>query len=228
MELTYYGHSALMITTGSTRLLVDPFITENPLAKSVVAAADLDPDYILITHAHQDHWGDTVDIALRTGAQVVANYEITSYLMRTAGYDNILPMNTGGSTAFHFGTITMTDALHSSSFEDGSYGGNPNGFILTVEGRTVYLAGDTAPFSEMAWLGEENSIDVAFLPVGDRFTMGTRGSIRAISMLNPKIVVPIHYNTFPEVKIDVDEWVQAVKNSGSRPHVLEAGETITI
>ncbi|NND71244.1 MAG: metal-dependent hydrolase [Rhodothermales bacterium] len=227
MELTFFGHSTLMLKTGSTRILVDPFITDNPAAEGVVAMTDLDPDFILVTHAHGDHFGDTVDIALATGAQVVANFEITSYLTRAAGYDNVLSMNSGGSVLFSFGTLTMTYARHSSSFEDGSYGGNPNGFVLQAEGRTVYIAGDTAPFNEMSWLGEEFNLDLAVLPIGDRYTMGIKGSVRALKMLKPKIVVPVHYNSFPELKTDVDEWVTAVKGTDCRPQVMDPGETIT-
>ena len=228
MQLTYFGHSALRIRTGDTTILVDPFITGNPLAEGVTTADELEADVILITHAHGDHWGDTPSIAKRTGALVVANFEITEYLRRRHGHENVLGMNTGGSAQFPWGRITQTHARHSSSFPDGTYGGNPCGYLLENGGRCIYASGDTAPFAEMAWIGEENDLAVALLPVGDNFTMGPQSSLRAIRMLNPAVVVPTHYNTFPPIRIDVEAWSRLVHDRGFVPRVLEPGETMTV
>lgn len=228
MNVTYFGHSALQIEAGGLTILVDPFISGNELATGVVTADELAPDYILLTHAHGDHWGDTSSIALRTGAQIIANYEITTYVQSKHGYDNTFAMNTGGSWKFAFGRATMTYARHSSSFPDGTYGGNPNGFMLEVDGKTIYLSGDTSPFTEMAWLAETFKIDAAFLPVGDCYTMGPEESLRAIKLLNPALTIPVHYNTFPYIEIDVDQWAADVRNAGFSPRVMAPGETITI
>jgi L-ascorbate metabolism protein UlaG (beta-lactamase superfamily) len=228
MNLTYFGHSAFRIRVDGATLLVDPFITGNPLAEPVVTAADLSADVILLTHAHGDHWGDTVSIAKRTGALVVANFEITEVLRKKHGHANVHAMNTGGSVDFPWGRVTQTHARHSSSFPDGTYGGNPCGYLLHAQGRCIYAAGDTAAFAEMAWIGEENDVSVALLPVGDNFTMGPEESIRAIRMVNPAVVVPTHFNTFPAIRIDIDAWAKRVHDTGFVPRVLAPGETMTV
>ncbi|WP_457652769.1 metal-dependent hydrolase [Rhodocaloribacter sp.] len=227
MKLTYFGHSAFQIETGGVTILVDPFITGNPHAEGVVTADDLFPDVILVTHAHGDHWGDTPSIAVRTGAQVVANFEITQYLTQNHGHENVLPMNTGGSWAFEWGRVIQTDARHSSSFPDGTYGGNPNGFIVHVEGKCIYALGDTSAFAEMAWIGEEHDVDVALVPIGDCFTMGPKDSLRAVRMIRPKLTVPIHYGTFPLIEVDVAAWARMMAEAGFEAKVLAAGETLT-
>lgn len=228
MKLTYYGHSAFQIETGTATLLFDPFITGNPLAEGVVAAAELNPTVILLTHAHGDHWGDTVAIAQRTGALVVANYEITQYLTRVHGYTHVHPMNAGGSWDFSWGRVTQTYARHSSSFPDGTYGGNPNGYILQLEGRTIYDMGDTCAFAEMAWIGEEYAIDLALIPIGDDFTMGPKEAVRAARMVRPKLSVPIHYNTFPLIRVNETDWVRRMAEAGLEAQVLRAGETMEL
>ncbi|GIV57566.1 MAG: UPF0173 metal-dependent hydrolase [Rhodothermaceae bacterium] len=228
MKLTYFGHSAFQIETDRVTILVDPFITGNPHTKGVVRAEDLTPDVILLTHAHGDHWGDTPAIAKRTGAQVVANFEITQYLQQRHGHENVLPMNTGGSWQFAWGRVIQTYARHSSSFPDGTYGGNPNGYILHLEGTCIYALGDTCPFAEMAWIGEEHDVDVALMPIGDCFTMGPKDSLRAARMLRPGLVVPIHYGTFPLIEVDVDAWAREMQAAGFTPKVLKPGETLTL
>ena len=225
MKLTYFGHSAFQIETNGTTLLFDPFITGNPLAEGVVAAGDLDPDVILLTHAHGDHWGDTLDIAQRTGALLVANYEITTYA-QNHGHDIVQPMNTGGSWTFDWGKVKQTYARHSSSFPDGAYGGNPNGYLVYIEGQCIYAAGDTCPFAEMAWIGEENHVDVALLPIGDCFTMGPEDSVRAARMVKPKLTIPIHYDTFPLIEVDTDQWAALMGAAGFATQVLAPGETL--
>ena len=228
MELTFFGHAAVQIVTANQTLLIDPFITGNPLAEPVVSASDLSPDVLLLTHAHGDHWGDTPGIAKASNPLVVANYEITEYLKQKLGYSKVHPMNTGGSWTFDWGTVTMTYARHSSSFPDGTYGGNPNGFILEIEGKCLYHLGDTNPFSEMAWIGEDFDIDVALMPIGDCFTMGTPGSLRAAKMLNPSMVIPLHYDTFPPIEVDLAEWSARMESQGFKPRVVKPGETISL
>ena len=228
MILTYFGHSAFQLETQGTTILVDPFITGNKHAEGVVAANDLDPDVILLTHAHGDHWGDTPAIARRSGAVVVANFEITNYISQEHGHDNVQSMNTGGSWGFDWGRVTWTFARHSSSFPDGTYGGNPNGIIIEAEGKTVYDLGDTEPFVEMEWIGEDYEVDVALMPIGDCFTMGARGAARAAKLIGPKVSIPIHYGTFPPIEVDVGEWERLMADAGHATRVLRPGETLEI
>ena len=227
MELVYFGHSVLQIKTGSTTLLFDPFITGNALAEGVTSVNSMAPDIILLTHAHFDHWGDTLEIAKQSGAVIVANHEITEYICKN-GYENVQPMNIGGSCTFDWGRLTMTYARHSSSFPDGTYGGNPNGYLLFAEGVCVYNSGDTSPFAEMSWIGEDHSIDLALLPIGDLFTMGLEGSLRAARMLNPKLTVPVHYNTFPPIQADTDTWQERMSTEGLATRVLKPGERLAL
>ncbi len=228
MKLTFFGHSAFQIETAGATILVDPFITDNPLATDVISEGDLNPDAILLTHAHGDHWGDTPAIAKRSGAVVVANFEITQYLTKHHGHENVQPMNTGGGWSFDWGRVTQTWARHSSSFPDGAYGGNPGGFIIESEGKCIYAAGDTSPFQEMKWIGQDYSIDLALLPVGDCFTMGLRESVRAASLLNAARFMPIHYDTFPLIEADTDEWQDMMAESGHETVVLSPGESIEV
>ncbi len=227
MKIRYFGHSAFEIVARDATLLFDPFITGNGLAEKVVTANDLNPDVILLTHAHGDHWGDTMSIAKRTGAMVVSNFEITQYVS-SKGHANVLGMNTGGSWRFEWGRVIQTIAHHSSSFPDGTYGGNPNGFIVHADDKCIYALGDTSAFSEMEWIGEDHDIDVALVPIGDCFTMGPKSSLRAIKMLKPALTVPIHYNTFPPIEVDVDAWAASVEHAGFVPRVLTPGETLEL
>ncbi len=227
MKITYFGHSALQIETGSSTLLFDPFISGNPLAENIVAATDLQPDVVLLTHAHGDHWGDTLEILRRTGALLVANFEITSYAERH-GHTNVQPLNTGGAWQFDWGLVKQTYARHSSSFPDGTYGGNPNGYLLHIAGRCIYNAGDTCPFAEMAWIGEDNSVDLALLPIGDCFTMGPADAVRAAEMIRPRLTVPLHYNTFPLIQVDTADWAARMRKAGFAARVVDPGETLSL
>ncbi len=227
MQLTYYGHAAFQIDTGRAKILFDPFISGNPHTADVVTADELSPDVIVLTHAHGDHWGDTMDIARRSGALVVANIEITNYVQAN-GHDHVHPMNTGGASNFEWGRLKQTYACHSSSFPDGTYGGNPNGYLLEVANRCVYAAGDTCPFAEMAWIGEDHAIDVALLPIGDCFTMGPEDSIRAARMLRPALVVPVHYNTFPAITADIGKWKALMDEAGFAARILSPGDVLTM
>lgn len=228
MELTFFGHSAFQLEVEGTLIQIDPFITGNPLAEGVVQVDDLAADAILVTHAHGDHFGDTPALAARTGAVVVANFEITSFLEREHGITKVQPLNTGGGFDFPWGRVTNTWALHSSSFPDGTYGGNPGGFVIEAAGRCVYVAGDTAPFYEMAWIGDHHDIDVAILPVGDVFTMGEAGSVRAAMMLRAAGIVPCHYDTFPPIRIDIEAWARRMRGAGQTPFVLKPGQSMQI
>lgn len=228
MKLTYFGHSAFQLQFAGTTLLFDPFITGNKHTVGVVEPDDLHPDVILLTHAHGDHWGDTVEIARRTDALVVANYEIIQYLEKTHDYHNVKPMNTGGSWAFEWGRVKQTYAQHSSSFPDGTYGGNPNGYLLQIEGKTIYNTGDTNPFVEMEWTGEEYAIDLALMPIGDCYTMGPEDAVRVVRMLKPRLTVPLHYGTFPDIEVDLDRWRGLVNEAGFKTRVMEFGETLDL
>lgn len=227
MNLTYFGHATFRVTTGDTTILVDPFITGNKHAEDIVRPDDLHADVILLTHAHGDHWGDTLSIARRTDALVVANFEITNYV-HAQGHTNVMSLNTGGSWNSAWGRITQTYARHSSSFPDGTYGGNPNGYLIFAEDKCIYNTGDTDVFSEMAWIGEDHKVDVMLLPVGDCFTMGTAGSVRAARMVRAGMNIPLHYDTFPPIEIDINAWAAAMKEADCPTRVLIAGETLLL
>ena len=226
MKLTYFGHSAFQIEIRGTRLLFDPFITGNKHTQGVITPENLHPDFILLTHAHPDHWGDTVAIAERTNAVVVGTHEIVEYLGRNHGYTNVQPMNTGGSWRFEWGRVKWVMARHSSSFPDGTYGGSPNGIILEVEGKVVYNTCDTAPFAEMEWIGQDYRVDVCLMPIGDCYTQGPRDAVHSARMIRPAVTLPLHYNTFPLIEVDVDEWVQLMSDAGFETRVPRPGETV--
>lgn len=222
MKVSYHGHSVVKVVTESHTILIDPFISGN-------GACDLDAntveaDVILLTHGHGDHVGDTVSIAKRTGALVVALNELAVYLGRKGV--NTHPMNIGGAYEFDFGRVKFTHAFHGSSVEeeDGTfvYTGMPGGILLTIEGKTIYHVGDTALFSDLKMIGELNNIDVAFIPIGDNYTMGPEDALIAADWINAKIVVPIHYNTFPIIKQDGEAFASKVKTGEGR--ALKIGE----
>ncbi len=227
MKLRYFGHSAFEIIARGVKICLDPFITGNPHADGVITADDLTPDVIMLTHAHQDHWGDALDIAKRSDAVVIANFEITQYLQKH-GHQNVLAMNTGGTVALPWGKVTQTYARHSSSFPDGTYGGNPNGYVIESEDRCIYALGDTATFAEMEWIGRDYEVDVALVPIGDCFTMGTRDSIRAMSMIRPSVTIPVHYNTFPPIQVDLGQWEQTAGAKGFVVNVLSPGQVLEL
>jgi len=211
MKISYHGHSVVKVKTDDQAILIDPFITGNE-------ACDLDPntveaDVILLTHGHNDHVGDTVAIAKRTGALVVALNELAVYLGRKG--INTHPMNIGGAYEFDFGRVKFTHAFHGSSYEedDGTfiYTGMPGGILLTIDEKTIYHVGDTALFSDLKMIGELNDIDLAFIPIGDNFTMGPEDALIAADWINAKTVVPIHYNTFPVIEQDGDAFAAKVR-----------------
>lgn len=222
----WLGHSAFLLDIDGHTVLIDPFLSGNPLAAA--DAASLNPEIILLSHAHGDHLGDTVEIARRTGAPVISNFEICDWLS-AQGVENVVHMNTGGTFDAGLFTVKQTIAFHSSSFPDGTYGGVPHGFLLTLRGGfKIYYAGDTALFSDMKLYGEEG-IDLAFLPIGDHFTMGVQDSIRAIQFIQPRLVTPMHYNTFPPIVQNASEWANLVNNhTKATPIVIDPGNVYTV
>jgi len=223
--LTWYGQACFSINTNGTKILIDPFLTGNPLA--TVKAEDVSADFILVSHGHGDHLGDAVPIAKRTGATVVSNFEIFNYMQRQ-GVEKAHPMHIGGAHQFPWGRLKLTIAQHGSALPDGSYGGNPVGFLLTLEGENVYHACDTGLFYDMKLIGEEG-IAVAILPIGDNFTMGPADAVRAVKLLEPKVVIPVHYNTFEVIAQDPQAFARQVKGETSaRCVVLQPGESYTL
>lgn len=220
-KITWLGHSAFQVETGDHTILIDPFLTGNPLA--VTKPEDLNPDFILLSHGHGDHVGDTVAIAKRTGALVVGNFEVAGWIGKQ-GVQNTSSPNTGGTGKYAFGSVQLTIAFHSSSMPDGSYGGSPNGLFITLNnGLKIYHAGDTALYSDMELTGAKG-IDVAILPIGDFFTMGPADSIQAIQWLKPRYVLPCHYNTFPPIAQDAAAWANEVNTRTlSNAIVLDPG-----
>lgn len=220
-SVKFLGHAALWLETGGKKLIVDPFLKGNPSAS--VKPADVDPDYILITHGHNDHVGDTVEIAKRCGAVVISNAEICDWLEGKGVKTHA--QHLGGGHTFPFGYLKMTFALHGSALRDGSNGGNPGGFLLTtIAGEKLYLAGDTGLFGDMRLIGEEG-LTLAVIPIGDNYTMGPDDALRAVKLLQPKAVIPIHYNTFPLLKQDVGAWKARVESeTSSKVQVLAPGE----
>ncbi|MEE4265395.1 MAG: metal-dependent hydrolase [Desulfobacteraceae bacterium] len=225
VRVTWYSHACILIKSDGKKLLVDPFITGNPLAP--VAADDLDPDYIFVSHGHGDHVGDTVDIARRTGATVVSNFEIHNWLA-AQGVENGHPQHIGGGFDYPWGRVKLTIAQHGSMLPDGSYGGNPCGFLFYIDDKKIYHACDTGLFYDMKLIGEEG-IDLAILPIGDNFTMGPDDALRAVKLIEPGQVVPIHYNTFEVINQDPHAWaIRVEKETQARVTVMKPGESIEL
>jgi len=226
IKVTYHGHACFVVEGGGAKLLIDPFLSGNPRAD--IGPEAVEADYILVSHAHGDHLGDTVEIGRRTGATVISNHEIASYC--AAQGLEVHGMHIGGSYGFPFGRVQLTIAHHGSSFPDGSYGGNPAGFLITMttEGQTVYFAGDTGLTYDMSLIGEKG-IDLAILPIGDNYTMGPDDALRAVELLQPRSVVPMHYNTFPVIEQDPEAFLARVAaETGIDGQVLKPGESLTL
>ncbi|HID89177.1 MAG TPA: metal-dependent hydrolase [Anaerolineae bacterium] len=225
IRVTWYGHACVGLEVGEHRLLVDPFLTGNPLAAA--SPDQFEPTAILVSHGHGDHVGDALEIAKRTGALIVSNFEICNWF-QTQGHSNVHPQHIGGGFHYPFGYLKLTIAHHGSSLPDGSYGGNPCGFLLTAEGKKIYLACDTGLFYDMKLIGEEG-LDFAALPIGDNFTMGPDDALRAVKLLQPKRVLPYHYDTFDVIKQDPHAWAERVRaETSAEPVVLRPGESVVL
>jgi L-ascorbate metabolism protein UlaG (beta-lactamase superfamily) len=227
IEITWLGHNAWGIDIAGTKLLLDPFLNDSPTAP--IKADAVEADYILLSHGHGDHLGDTVAIAKRTGATVVTNFEVSQWLAKQGlATEKLVGLNPGGGCKQPFGHVRFTIAHHSSSLPDGSYGGVPGGFLITAEDARVYFACDTALFLDMKLIGR-GGLDLAVLPIGDTFTMGPADSIEAIKLLTPKKVMPCHYNTWPPIAQDAAAWAECVrKNTAATPLTPRPGEVISI
>lgn len=224
LKLRFIGHAAVQLSGPRFELLIDPFISENPVA--TVSVEDLNPGYIIVTHAHGDHWGDAERLAKENGATLISTAEIAGYAASLGVKAH--PMNIGGSHAFEFGSVRFTPAWHSSSFDSGRYGGMPMGVVVDVSGFRLYHAGDTALFSDMSLIGRLG-LDVALLPIGDNFTMGPDDAIEAVRLLAPKLVIPIHFDTFGLIKQNGPEFAARVKVETAADAVcLRPGETIDL
>ncbi len=225
VKLTWYSHSCWSIETPNGTLLTDPFLSGNSLAP--VPADQVKADYILVSHGHFDHLGDTVDIAKRTGATVISNFEIASYCQAKGLKAH--PLHIGGSHEFPFGRVKLTIAHHGSSFPDGTYAGNPAGFLLTIDKKHIYDAADTALFYDMKLIGDEG-IDLAMIPIGDNFTMGPEDAVRAVKFIRPKILIPIHYNTFDVIQQDPKSFAKQVVRAVPKTKVvvLQPGESFEL
>lgn len=220
-SVVWHGHATVSFKFDGDSVLIDPFFTDNPSAET--GPAGVEADYILLTHGHGDHVGDALDIARRTGALVISNFEICNWIA-AQGYENVHAQHIGGGYDHPFGRVKLTVAFHGSGLPDGSYGGMPAGFLLTVGGKNIYVAGDTALFSDMQLIGDAG-LDLAIVPIGDNFTMGPDDAVRAVQFLRPKVVIPYHYGTWPPIVQDVHSWAEAVRGScDSKVVVLDIGQ----
>lgn len=226
MKLSFYGHSCFSVEIKGKKILFDPFISFNELA-SAIDVSGIEADYIFLSHGHADHIADAISIANRTGAKVVANWEIHEWLNKN-GIANTHPMNTGGKWAFEFGTVKAVVAQHSSGLPDGSYGGNPLGFVFMSEEANFYYSGDTGLTLDMQLIPNWAELKFAVLPIGDNFTMDIADSIRCADFIKCNTIVGVHYNTFGFIKIDEDIAQSAFKSAGKSLLLPGIGETIEI
>ena len=226
MRLTYLGHSCFLVETAKARLILDPFLNDNPAAK--IKAAEVKCDFILLSHAHDDHSGDALEIAKNCGATIIANFELAEYFGAKGA--KVHSMNPGGGFNFPFGRVKLTIAHHTSSVEAGLkpvYLGVPCGLLIQADGKTVYHAGDTALFMDMQLIGRAG-LDVALLPIGDNYTMGPEDAVAALDYLRPKLAVPIHYNTWPIIAQDPAAFAAKAKQAGHAVRVMQTGDTLEV
>ena len=223
MKVTYYGHACFAAQVGAKTLLFDPFIRGNELAKAVDART-VPADYILISHGDFDHLADAADIARRTGATIISNYEVTVWLGKQ-GLSKSHPLNHGGGCNFDFGRVKFVNAIHSSSLPDGSYGGNPGGFVVESAQGNFYYAGDTALTMDMKLIGESSRLTFAALPLGDNFTMGIDDAIKAADFVGCSQILGLHFDTFPPISIDAQAAVARFKAAGKHLCLLHPGES---
>ena len=212
MQITYFGHASFLIEIGGSSILFDPFITGNPLATGIDITT-IHPDFILVSHGHQDHVLDVEAIAKQSDATLISTFEVASWFEKK-GVTNVVGMNHGGAVDLPFGSLQVVNAIHSSSLPDGTYGGNPAGFVIASEGRRVYYSGDTALTYDMRLIGEDGAVDPAFLCIGDHFTMGVQDAVKAANFVQSKRVVGMHYDTFPPIEIDKEKAQEVFAQEG--------------
>lgn len=223
LKIRFLGHSTFLLDDGQHRLLIDPFIEGNPQCPvTLTEALDWQPSAVLISHAHGDHWGSALDFG-KAGVPIVATAEIAGYA-EAHGAKNAVGMNIGGTYRTDWGSVTLTPAWHSSSFPDGTYGGMPTGLIIEFGGQRLYFAGDTALFSDMRLIGDR-TLDLAFLPIGDHYTMGPEEAARTLELLRPRVAIPMHYGTFPVLTGDPQVFRAGAEPHGVEVRVLTPGET---
>ena len=223
MKVTYYGHSCFAAEVAGKTLLFDPFITGNELA-TAIDVKEVPADYILISHGHADHMADAADIAKRTGATIISNYEVTVWFGKQ-GVSRTHPLNHGGAWRFDFGRVKFVSAIHSSSLPDGTYGGNPGGFVVESSEGNFYYCGDTALTLDMQLVGESTPLAFAALCIGDNFTMGIEDATKAAEYVRCNEILGLHYNTFPLIKIDAPAAIARFKAAGKNLHLLLPGES---
>lgn len=222
MKLTYFGHACFQVEVGGQRLLFDPFLRQNPLAQEVDVHS-LRPNHILISHGHFDHVADAAEIALRTAAPVITNFEIAQWLAKQ-GVQNTVGLNLGGTYALPCGRVKYVNAIHSSSLPDGSYGGHPGGFVVESAEGNFYYSGDTALTLDMKLIGESVALDFAILPIGDTFGMGVEDALRAAEFVRAAVVVGVHYDTFPVIQVDHEAALRKFQQAGRRLILPTLGE----
>jgi L-ascorbate metabolism protein UlaG (beta-lactamase superfamily) len=223
LKIKYLGHSGFILDDGKSKVVIDPYLTGNPLAKS--KPEEIKANYILITHGHGDHLGDSVPIAKNCNATIIAPFELAMFCSKKGA--NIHPMHIGGSFNFEFGKVKLTIAHHGSSVDEVGETGNPCGYLITMGGKTVYHAGDTGLFMDMKLIGE-NKIDLALLPIGGNFTMDLDDAVKAVQFIKPKMVVPMHYGTFDVIKKDPKEFAKKLKGFKTKVKIMEIGDEIEI
>lgn len=224
-KVTWFGHASFALEINGHQILIDPFLTDCPTAS--VTAENVEADYIIVSHGHGDHVGDTVSIAKRTGATVISNFEIINWLVQQGvAEDKVHPQHIGGGFTYPFGYLKLTIAHHGSALPDGSYGGNPAGLLFTLpEGKKIYFACDTGLFYDMKLIGEEG-IDLAVLPIGDNFTMGPADALRAVRLIQPQTVIPVHYDTWEVITQDPEAWAKRVEvETNTTCVILSPGES---
>jgi L-ascorbate metabolism protein UlaG (beta-lactamase superfamily) len=224
LNITYYGHSAFTFSDGKSSIIIDPFLNGNPSSKT--KAKDISADFIILTHGHADHFGDALEIAENNNATIIAVNELANYcISKGADAHN---MHIGGSHNFPFGKVKFTIAHHGSIASDGTFTGPASGAIITIDGKNIYHCGDTGLFSDMKLIGELTPIDFMLVPIGDNFTMGIDDAVKAVEFVNPKIAIPIHYNTWPVIAADPELFASKLDKTGHQSIIMKAGESIEV
>ncbi|WP_026464784.1 metal-dependent hydrolase [Adhaeribacter aquaticus] len=226
MEVTYFGHSCFLLDMGGTKVLFDPFITYNSLASEVDKEA-IEADFILVSHAHQDHMADAEYFAKKSNGTIVAIYEVCEWY-KAKGIENVVHMNIGGKADLPFGTVKMVTAAHSSVLPDGTYGGNPGGYVVESGDKTFYFAGDTGLTYDMKIIAEQYHLDFAFLPIGGRLTMDIYDAVTAANWVNTKKIIGMHFDTWPNIEIDHIEAMEAARQAGKELVLMQIGEKINL